>query len=97
MHQITGNQENDLGTDKFLVDSIMHPVTGQSVQGANFLINQQRNRIPDSNSVGTRNIELGQIPDESSFAQLFRDLKLSNTGQMVFNVNYNFNSYPSAL
>ena len=97
MHQLTGNQENNFRTDKFPMDSIMHPVTGQSVQGVNFLINQQRNRIPDSNSVGTRNIELGQSPDESSFAQLFRDLKLSNTGQMVFNVNYNFNSYPSTL
>ena len=59
--------------------------------------NQIGGRIPERLSAGTRNIDFGQSPDESSFAQLFRDLKLSNTGQMVFNVNYNFNNYPSTL
>ena len=96
-------------TDQFL----MNPIIGQSVSGDSFLNNSDNNqqnkkpeiinfnqiggRIPEKLSVGTRNIEFGQTPDESSFAQLFRDLKLSNTGQMVFNVNYNFNNYPSGL
>ena len=91
---------------------LMNPIIGQSVSGDSFLNNSDNNqqnkkpeiinfnqtggRIPEKLS-GTRSIEFGRSPDESSFAQLFRDLKLSNTGHMVFNVNYNFNNYPSAL
>ena len=55
------------------------------------------NRIPESISFGSRNIEFGDNSDENPFVQMFRDLKLSNTGPMVFNVNYNFNNYPSSL
>ena len=54
-------------------------------------------RIPESISVGSRNFQFGENSDENPFVQMFRDLKLSNTGPMVFNVNYNFNNYPSSL
>ena len=106
------NQEN-MNPLFFSDQRLMDPNIGTSVSGDNFLNNSDNNqqnkkpeiinlnqiggRIPERLSVGTRNIEFDRTPDESSFAQLFRDLKLSNTGQMVFNVNYNFNNYPSAL
>ena len=47
-------------------------------------------RVGDSGPI--ESTEFGQNQDD--FTQLLRDIKLSNTGHMVFNVNY-FNNYAS--
>ena len=55
------------------------------------------NRLTGSRPTGNGPIgngELGQTPDD--ITQLLRDIKLHNTGHMVFNVNY-FNNYASTL
>ena len=35
---------------------------------------------------------ISELTDDSAFSQLFRDIQLSNSGQMVFNINY-YNNY----
>ena len=36
---------------------------------------------------------VSELTDDSAFGQLFRDIQLSNSGQMVFNINYYSNYY----
>ena len=36
---------------------------------------------------------ISELTDDSAFSQLFRDIQLSNSGQMVFNINYYSNYY----
>jgi len=36
---------------------------------------------------------ISELTDDSAFSQLFRDIQLSNSGQMVFNINYYKNYY----
>ena len=35
---------------------------------------------------------ISELTDENALSQLFRDIQLSNSGQMVFNINY-YNNY----
>ena len=51
-------------------------------------------RIMSAGSGIPGNNEFARNLDEDSLTQLLRDIKLSNTGHMVFNVNY-FNNYAS--
>ena len=38
---------------------------------------------------------ISELTDDNAFSQLFRDIQLSNSGQMVFNINYYNNFYKS--
>jgi len=100
-----GSQPN---TEQSLMNSIIDSVKGQSVFGESFSNNfeiEQRNLRPDiinyspggpraQRGMSVESGNSGQNPDENSLTQLLRDIKLSNTGHMVFNVNY-FNNYAS--
>lgn len=105
-----GQQGSQTYTEQSLMNSIIDSVHGQSVFGENFSSNfdiEPRIMQPEvinytpggpraqrgmPNDQG--DTQFSQNPDENSLTQLLRDIKLSNTGHMVFNVNY-FNNYAS--
>jgi len=105
-----GQQGLQSHTEQSLMNSIIDSVKGQSVFGESFSSNfdiEQRSMQPEvinytpvgpraqrGMSTGPSDTEFGQNLDENSLTQLLRDIKLSNTGHMVFNVNY-FNNYAS--
>ena len=107
---IQGQQGSQSHAEQSLMNSIIDSVKGQSVFGDYFSSNfdiEQRSMQPGvinytpggpraqrGMSTGLGDAEFGQNPDENSLTQLLRDIKLSNTGHMVFNVNY-FNNYAS--
>ena len=106
----TAQGQQGLQPEQSLMNSIKDSVKGQSVFGESFSSNfdiEQRSMQPEvinytpggpraqrGMSTGPSDTEFGQNLDENSLTQLLRDIKLSNTGHMVFNVNY-FNNYSS--
>ena len=71
-----------------LVGSQDHIQTGSETgnESEQFFIRRENGNLLNGEGIS-------ELTDENALSQLFRDIQLSNSGQMVFNINYYSNYY----
>ena len=72
-----------------------HTVTG-SETGSETGSDSEQFSIRRENGNLLNGQEISELTDENALSQLFRDIQLSNSGQMVFNINYYNNYYKNS-